>query len=924
MYAKLNSSDRIEQYEMVDQSHRQSTLDGAVGDASQEGSPSKSSTDSRSSEFLEDIESCALRTGETKDDFNNDPFYQSILRRYRKQGFPLKYCSIFGVVCLLLWIVGIVAYSQQSPSQLISNTKWQTNVHLGDRNITLAKYDPHLKNITFDGWRNGDYLTYEEEVHWLNAKQLPKNKHRGLYLTSTSHSFLIRQANGDYEAVFLPTKKFAYQNNFFNIEEITLNPTTPIDQLNNFHLIKTDTLKQWRHSSFALYWIYNPQLSTYIPIQPPRESDTQDSNSKLSTTALEKLHFVEFAPDGKSVVFAFEHNLYIQNLSNNKVQQITTDGSRYIFNGKPDWIYEEEVVATDRMIWWSPNSKHLVFTKINDTEVKNVNIDYYVKQNTEVGMQYDQSNEKRYQLVDQYPVESSLLYPKPGTRNPTVSLHVYHVDEQKLETISDKDEGLGRDFVVYQASWIDNENFLVKETDRTSKILSKKLYTPASSNLSLLGSVNVTDLYGGWVGKMKPITSLNGPYVDNYVVDGKNYLAIFDKASDIQPSRVLKEYQAINEGIYDEVENYLYFLTNKRSAMDSHLIGYDLAKDTYIEITSLDVDGYYVASFSQNGRFLNLQYEGPDQPWQRLIDMAGLHDSLYDVTTLKKAILQYPMVNHFEVSQKQFQKFNFPTVIHRQIKILKYNIALSVKEILPPNFDPKKKHPLLVHAYGGPGSQNVLKKFDIDFLKIASAALNAVVLVIDPRGTGGNDWQFQAFASNKIGYWEPRDVKLITSEYMSANDFINKNRVGLWGWSYGGFTTLKTLEYDNGRVFKYGVVIAPVTNWLFYNSIYTERYMNQPSENPNYKKYARVQDVENFKNIHRFLIMHGSADDNVHLQNTMWLMDKLNSASVKNYDLQIFPDSDHNIDYNNANTLVYGKLLSWLQNAFNGRFDDMV
>lgn len=117
------------------------------------------------------------------------------------------------------------------------------------------------------------------------------------------------------------------------------------------------------------------------------------------------------------------------------------------------------------------------FHKINDTEVKNVNIDYYVKQNTEVGMQYDQSNEKRYQLVDQYPVESSLLYPKPGTRNPTVSLHVYHVDEQKLETILDKDEGLGRDFVVYQASWIDNENFLVKETDRTSKILSKIVHS---------------------------------------------------------------------------------------------------------------------------------------------------------------------------------------------------------------------------------------------------------------------------------------------------------------------------------------------------------------------------------------------------------------------------------------------------------------
>ncbi|KAI5968242.1 STE13 [Candida margitis] len=923
MYSALNRGEPLEQYEMVDQSHRRSTSEAEVRDSG-ENIPSKLSTDSRSSDFLDDIENCALRTGETKDDFNNDPFYQSILRRYRKQGFPLKYCSIVGVICLILWIGGIVVYSQQSPSQLLNNTKWQTNVNINGENITLAKYDPQLKNLTFESWRNGDYLTYEEEVHWLNEKQSPQDKKGGYYMTSTSKSILIRRENSDYEAVLLQAREFAYQNNFFISEEVMLNPSSPVDQLNNFHLIKTDSLKQWRHSSFALYWVYNPQLSTFMPIQPPKESSSQENRLNMGTSSLDKLHFAEFSPDGKLVLFAFEHNLYIQDLSNQKLSQITTDGSRYIFNGKPDWVYEEEVVATDRMVWWSPDSKHLVFAKINDTKVNEVKVDYYVKESAEVSMQYDQPNEKRYQQVDQYPIETSLLYPKSGTQNPTVSFHVYHIDEQKLETLQDKDESLGRDFVMYQASWIDKDNFLVKQTDRTSKILSKKLYKPGEASFSLLGLVNVTDLYGGWVGKMKPITVIDGSYVDNFVVDGKNYLALFDRAGDVTPSKVLSKYQTISEGIYDRVENYLYFLTNEKSGMDSHLIGYNLSNDKYVEITSLDEDGYYVTSFSRNGRFLNLQYEGPDQPWQRLIGMGELHDSLEDSATLSKAILQLPMVNHFDVSKKHFQNFNFPTVIHRQVEISKYNIALSVKEILPPNFNPTRQYPLLVHAYGGPGSQNVLKKFDIDFLKVASAALNAVVLVIDPRGTGGNDWRFQAFANNRIGYWEARDVKLVTSEYMSANNFINKDRVALWGWSYGGFTTLKTLEYDNGRVFKYGVAIAPVTNWLFYNSIYTERYMNQPSENPNYSNFARVNDVENFKNVHRFLLMHGSADDNVHLQNTMWFIDKLNTANVKNYDVQIFPDNNHNIDYHNANTLVHGKLLTWLQNAFSGRFDDML
>jgi dipeptidyl aminopeptidase/acylaminoacyl peptidase len=197
-----------------------------------------------------------------------------------------------------------------------------------------------------------------------------------------------------------------------------------------------------------------------------------------------------------------------------------------------------------------------------------------------------------------------------------------------------------------------------------------------------------------------------------------------------------------------------------------------------------------------------------------------------------------------------------------------------------------------------------------------------VVLFIEPRGTAGQGWRFRSWANNKIGYWEPRDIVKVTEQWLE-NDFIDKQRTAVWGWSYGGFTTLKTLEYDGGNIFKYGMAVAPVTNWLFYDSIYTERYMNKPENNEEGYKISQISNVANLQKANRFLIMHGTADDNVHIQNTYSLLDLLDVGNVKNYDVHVFPDSEHSIYYHNANSIVYSKLSSWLKDAFYGDFDDL-
>ncbi|KAI5962486.1 STE13 [Candida pseudojiufengensis] len=890
MFSFFKSRRKSEQYEMIDQNVLEENI-----------SQSRSSSDSQSSVVFEDIENYTNKSKETKNDFYNDPIFHSILSRYKNQGIKKSIISIISIVFVLLWIIGVIVYSQLSPKQLLNKTKWQTNIKLFGQNITLNEYNSQFKNITFDNWRNGDYMTYQESITWLTPEQYPSGNSGGYYITPRKDQFLLKQINTDFEDIIINSRKFPYKNNFFHISDIIINPSKSIEELNNNHIIVSDKLAQWRHSTFALYWLYNPILATYTPIQPPN----------VETNVLEKLHFAEFSPDGNTVAFAFEHNLFVHDVSTGEVHQITNDGSTNIFNGKPDWVYEEEVTANDRMIWWSPDSSKFIFVKLNDTNVQSVDIDYYIKQNTEIGMQYEQSNEKQYKNLNQYPIKTSLKYPKPGTNIPIVSIYTYDVKSKKVESLSDKDKTLGDEFILYQAIWVDNDNFLMKQTDRTSKLFARKVFN--GNEVTRIESFNVTGKYGGWVEKMKPINlAANGGYIDNCFENGNNYICLFDKAASAEP-KIFNKYPTISEGIYNNQHNCIYFLTSAKSAMDSHLIGVNINTNEYIEYTSLNEDGYYSTKFSKNGQFLSLKYNGPNQPWQRLISMTELHEQ--EKEHVEHTILEQPIINFMDKSLKNLENTNIPTTTFNEIKLEKEDISISIKTIFPPGFNPEFKYPLLVHAYGGPGSQTVQKQYDLGFLDVASSTLNSIIFVIEPRGTGGKDWKFKSYANNNIGYWEPRDIKLITSEFISANKFIQKNKVAIWGWSYGGFTTLKTLEFDNGEIFKFGVAIAPVTNWLFYDAIYTERYMNKPQDNPSYN-VAQISKVENLKNIKNFLIMHGSADDNVHVQNSMWLMDKLNLANIHNYEFHLFPDNDHNINYHNGNSFVYKKMLNWLQNNF--------
>jgi dipeptidyl aminopeptidase Ste13 len=890
----------------------------------------RDSTQSQVSELFEHIDDMTSKGFDSDkpnhENFHKNPTFQIVLAKYHGKG-PISRLvwMVAGCILFAVWFIGLLVYSNGKVTHIASSLTWQTNVSFAGHEIALNEYNPQYSNITLNHFRKGVYYPALTSVSWFNAKQYPTDaKIGGYYLTEVGNKMVIKQIRSDYTKVVLSTPQISYKNDFFYVRDIKLNPGISIDQQKNYHILVSDIARQWRHLTFAIYWLYDTESASYTPIQPSGISGIPSQSGNIT-----KLNFAEFSPSGKYVVFGSNNDLYIQTIENNEVHRITDTGSANILNGRADWVYEEEIFGGHNMFWWSPDETHLMFTTLNDTLVQDFDLEYYMKQPSEGDDGVDDFN--------LYPRRTTIKYPKPGTAIPEVSLQKFNVDN-KTTTKIDLDE---QEFLLYDAIWTDSNNFLIKITDRASRVMTKLVYHhDKSDKFNKVSVLNATQQYNGWFEGQTPMVlipmSENVAYVDKVVVDGRTHLALFANATASTYTKLLTQgnWDVLHDSkvAYDTKEKFVYAFASVRSSMDSHMIGIDVESGRIYNITSDEIDGFYEGEFSDDGQYCDLHYKGPSHPWQRLINMGDIHDRIEDQddknnNSSDNVIQQSKPINNLDLMVTNLKNTNIPTKSYLQIKVGTYDdntpITLNVIEILPPNFTPNtKKYPLLVYAYGGPGSQTVDKQFSIDFQDVASASLDAIVLIIDPRGTGGKDWRFAAFATDNLGYWEPRDITTVTAEYISKNSkSIDSNKVGIWGWSYGGFTTLKTLEYDAGKTFKFGVAVAPVTNWLFYDSVYTERYLNTPDHSNGYDGNGKIKNYENFNQVKRFMILHGTSDDNVHLQNLMWLLDKFNVNNVENYDVHFFPDSDHSIQFHNAHSIVYDKILNWWKDGFTGKFD---
>ncbi|KAL2860789.1 dipeptidyl aminopeptidase dapB [Aspergillus lucknowensis] len=651
--------------------------------------------------------------------------------------------------------------------------------------------------------------------------------------------------------------------------------------------------KNWRHSFTANYWIFDVETQTAEALDP----DSPDGRVQLA----------HWSPKSDAVVFVRNNNLYLRKLSSKKVVPITKDGGEQLFYGAPDWVYEEEVFQGNSVTWWSGDGSTIAFIRTNESAVPEFPVQYYLSR---------PSGKEPPPELENYPEVREIKYPKAGSPNPVVNLQFYDVEKDEVFTVEMPDDFDDDNRLIIEVVWATGGKVLVRTTNRESDVLKIFLIDTKARESELIRIQDVSELDGGWVEPTQstrfiPADPTKGRqydgYIDTVIHEGYDHLAYFAPLDNPEPILLTSgEWEVVDAPTaVDLARGLVYFIATKESPIERHVYRVNLDGSDLQALTDTSNSGYYDVSFSSGTKYALLSYRGPSVPWQKVISTEG--DKIENIKTIEdNKELSHIVKDHA-----------LPTEIYETITVDGFD--LQVVERRPPHFNPSKKYPVLFHLYGGPGSQTVKREFTVDFQSYVAANLGYIVVTVDGRGTGFIGRKARCIIRGDIGYYEAQD-QIATAKAWAEKPYVDESRIAIWGWSYGGFMTLKTLELDAGKTFQYGMAVAPVTDWRFYDSVYTERYMHTPQHNPTGYDNSSIADMSALQNSVRFLVIHGASDDNVHLQNTLTLIDKLDLAGVQNYDVHFYPDSDHSIFFHNAHTMVYERLTSWLVNAFNGEW----
>ena len=649
-------------------------------------------------------------------------------------------------------------------------------------------------------------------------------------------------------------------------------------------LVRSDYASNWRHSGTGKYWILDVETQTAEALDP------QNQNGYIQLAS--------WSPKGDAVVFTRDNNMFIRELNSNKAVSITTDGGAELFYGVPDWVYEEEVFQTESATWWSGDGKYVAFLRTNESNVPEFPVQYFFSR---------PSGKRPKKGEETYPDVRRIKYPKAGAPMSVVSLQIYDVEENEVFSVDIDGDFEDDNRLITEVVWAGKSGkVLVRSTNRESDILKLILIDAEQRTGQTVRERNVLKLDGGWFEVSQttmyvPADPANGRpndgYIDTVIHNGYDHLAYFTPLDNSDPVM-------LTEGQWEVVkapsalaldQSLVYFIATKDGSTQRHVYTVDLHEgpSSVEAVTDTKDISYYGASFSDKGAFVLLSYNGPGIPWQKIQSTPSNTADNTDISIEENRALE-----------QLAKKTELPIEVYQTITIDGFEMNLIERR--PPHFDDSgdKKYPVLFFLYNGPGFQHVDRKFTVDFQSYVASTLGYIVVTLDARGTGYLGRKHRCIIRGNIGYWEAHD-QIAAAKMWAKRKYVDAEKMGIWGWSYGGFMTLKTLEMDAGETFKYGMAVAPVTDWRYYDSVYTERYMHTPQHNPSGYENATISNVTALSQNVKFLVMHGVSDDNVHFQNTLSLLDKLDLAGVMNYDVHVFPDSDHSIFFHNANKVVY-------------------
>jgi dipeptidyl-peptidase 4 len=599
-------------------------------------------------------------------------------------------------------------------------------------------------------------------------------------------------------------------------------------------IVFTLSTKQiWRRSTTGEYAIYDVAAKKLYALP---QHKTGIRNVKVS-------------PDGTMAGYVFEDNLYVCDLASGAETQLTNDATTSVYNGRFGWVYEEEFSIVDG--WqWSPDSKRIACYQESETSVPEYTLTDWSKLHLEL---------------------EPIRYPKPGDPNPVEKIGIIDVktrDRRWLDLGSDSDQYVPRMY------WTNDANTLcVYRLNRLQNHLELLLADVSTGQTRLLLEERSPN---GWIdvenGNILRFLKTKKQFVWASERDGWNHLYLYDMNGKLVNQITKGEWEVTQTLGLTPDEKFVYYVSTEVSPTERHL--YRIRLDGGKKARLDETEGSHSFNMNPTCELYTDTWSSVSLPSiSKLMDTEGKEYRTLSET--KVSVYEKYLWSPKEV-------FTFKT---------SDGVELYASMIKPPNFDAGKKYPVIFDVYGGPGYQNVRNAWP-STMHEWYANEGFVVIQVDNRGGGarGTDFKFRVY--KQLGKWEANDYVECVKYLTATHQFIDKNRIGIWGWSYGGFMAALSMLLG-ADYFAAAVAVAPVTDWKFYDTIYAERYMQRPQDNPEgYKVGSCVENADKLKG--KLMLIHGGMDDNVHLQNHMQFVDRLQEAG-KLYDSRIYPQGDHGV-----------------------------
>ena len=615
-------------------------------------------------------------------------------------------------------------------------------------------------------------------------------------------------------------------------------------------LLATEEVPIYRRSKMAIFYIYDVVAK------------------KITQIADTWIQEPTFSPDGKRVVFVNNNNMYLYTIADGTIIKMTSDGVRNkIINGITDWVYEEEFKFV-RAFEWNSDGTKIAFLRFDETDVPEFAMDVYGK--------------------DLYPFQYIFKYPKAGENNSQVTLHLYDVASGKITQIS-----IPESYYIPRITQMNNPTYIsVQILNRHQNHL--KLYTinTQSNEVSLLHE-ETDDAY---VEITDDLTFLaDDSFIWTSENDGYKHIYLHSKSGDLVKQISKGDWEVTKYYGYDQKNDRIYYQSTENGSVNRDIYSIGIKGKNKKRLSSKE--GTNSAEFSADFTYFINEFSSGTTPPEFTLHKAANGDKIKEILNNNDLLVK---LGQYEICPREYSTISIN------------DNELNMWMVKPKDFDPSKKYPLLMFQYSGPGSQRVANTWmnTKDYWHQILASQGYIIACVDGRGTGFKGRDFKKVTYLNLVKYETED-QIAAAKKLSEYPFIDPERTGIWGWSYGGHMSTNCLLKGNDT-FEMAIAVAPVTSWRFYDSIYTERFMRTPAENPEgYDENSPFNYPELLKG--NYLLIHGSGDDNVHVQNSMRMIEALVQAN-KQFDWAIYPDKDHGIRGGNTSLHLYTKMTNFIKN----------